>query len=210
MPVHTYMLGPENPKRLEIVVGSFWRGATVRLDGQEIGTVPGKRELLRGQDFKLPDGSTLNVRLIQHLMGSELHILRDGRPIPGSASHPETAVRTAYWLLFLIAAVDIVFGVAARTMHVDMLAGLGISDFSIGFGVILAILGYLVRRGSLPALYAGIAVYAADTALGLVLTAMSGGVPDMFNIILRGLMFVPLIQGVGGLRALKQAERNSG
>ena len=44
MPVQTYTLDPENPKRLDISYKMFWRGATVYLDGQEIGTAPGKQE----------------------------------------------------------------------------------------------------------------------------------------------------------------------
>ena len=110
MPVLTYTLDPENPKRLDISYKVFWRGATVYLDGKEIGTAPGKQELTKGQEFKLPDGSVLKLRLVQSLMGSELRILRNGQPIPGSASHPDTTVKTAYWTLFLIGALGILFG----------------------------------------------------------------------------------------------------
>jgi hypothetical protein len=210
MPAQTYTLDPDNPKRLDIVYKSFWRGATVWLDGQEIGTVPGKQELLKGQEFKLPDGSMLKLRLIQRLTGSELHILRDGQPIPGSASHPETAVKTAYWALFLVAGISILFGVATQLLHVNMLGEMGIGGFSIFFGVAYAVLGYLVRRHSLSAMYAGVALYAVDTILGLALTAMSGGVPGLFNILFRGLMFIPLVQGVGGLRALREPDTMHG
>jgi hypothetical protein len=209
MPVQTYTLDPDNPKRLQISNNTFWRGATVYLDGQEIGTAASKQELLKGAEFKLPDGSILKVRLTQSLLGSELHIFRNGQPIPGSASHPETTVRTAYWALYLIGALDIVFGVIARVLHVNMLGSMGIADHSIGLGLLFILLGFLVRRHSLLALYAGIALFAADTVLGLVLTARTGGTPDMFNIIFRGLLFIPLVQGVGALRTL-QAQRTPG
>ena len=82
MPSQTYLLDPDNPQRLEIAWG-LGAGASVSLDGQNVGTVPGRRELLAGQTFRLPDGSVLKLRLIQRLTGSELHILRDGQPIPG-------------------------------------------------------------------------------------------------------------------------------
>jgi hypothetical protein len=205
--VQTYTLDPENPKRLDISYKSFWRGATVYLDGKEIGTAPDKQALLKGQAFKLPDGSTLKLKLIQRLTGSELHVLRNGQPIPGSASHPETAIKSAYWALLLIAAMNILFGVVARVLHVDMLAEMGIGDFSLAFGVLYVIFALLVRRHSLPALYVAVALFAADTVLGLVLTARSGGVPSTYNIIFRGLIFIPLLQGVGGMRDLKASER---
>jgi hypothetical protein len=210
MPAQTYTLDPDNPKRLDIVYKTFWRGATVWLDGREIGTAPDKQALLRGQELKLPDGSMLKIRLTQSLLGSELHILRNGQPIPGSASHPETKIKTAYWILFLIAGINILFGVVARVLHVNMLGEMGIGDFSLASGVIFAILGYLVRRHSPLALYAGIALYAADTLLGLVLTARSGGTPSMFNIIFRGLVFIPLVQGVGPMRMLSESKRDLG
>jgi len=203
MPVQTYTLDPDNPKRLDISYKMFWRGAAVYLDGQEIGTVAGKQELLHGEEFKLPDGSTLKVRLTQSLLGSELHILRNGQPIPGSATHPETTVKSAYWVLFLIGGIGILFGGLSLGLHVDMLGEMGITDYSIGLGVVFIILGLMVRHHSLPALYAGIALYAVDTVLGLVLVAQSGGTPGIFNILFRGLIFMPLVQGVGALRTLK-------
>ena len=208
MPAQSYILDPDNPKRLDIVYKTFWRGATVCLDGQEIGTVSDKQGLLRGEEFKLPDGSKLKVRLTQSFLGSELHILRNGQPIPGSASHPDTVIKTAYWILFLIAGLNLVFGVIARVLHVNMLGEMGIGDFSLATGVIFLFLGYLVRRHWAPALYAGIALYAADTLLGLVLTARSGGAPGMFNIIFRGLVFIPLVQAVGAMRVPRESERN--
>jgi len=208
MPAQTYILDFEgSPKRLEVINKAFWRGASIWLDGQEIGAASDRQALLRGVEFKLPDGSTLKVRLIQSLMGNELHILRNGQPIPGSASHPETLVRSAYWVLYLIAAVSLLFGAVGRLTHVNMLGELGIGDFSLAFGFIYIVLGYLVQRHSAPALYAGIVLFAADTVLGLVLTAQTGGTPNTLNIILRGLMFIPLIQAVGPMRALREANR---
>ena len=211
MPAQTYTLDPDNPKRLDIVYKAFWRGATVYLDGKEIGTAPGKQELTRGQEFKLPDGSVLKLRLVQSLMGSELRILRNGQPIPGSASHPETTVKTAYWTLFLIGALGILFGGVSLRLPKDVLLGeMGITTYSIGLGVVFIVLGLMVRRHSLPALYAGIALYAIDTVLGLVLVAQSGGTPGIFNILFRGLIFMPLVQGVGALRALKASRPTDG
>ena len=210
MPVMTYTLGLDNPTRLDISYKTFWRGATVYLDGKEIGTAPGRQELLKGAEFKLPDGSMLRLRLTQSLMGSELHVFRNGQPVAGSASHPETLLKSTYWALFLIGALDIVFGGAARWLNLDMLGGMGITPYSIAFGVVFIILGLLVRRHSLVALYAGIALFAADTVLGLVLSARAGVNPDIFNIIFRGLMFYPLVQGVGALRMLNKSERTLG
>ena len=67
-----------------------------------------------------------------------------------------------------------------------MLGEMGITTYSIGLGVVFIILGFMVRRHSLPALYAGIVLYALDTVLGLVLVAQSGGTPGIFNILFRG------------------------
>ena len=210
MPSQTYLLDPDNPQRLEIAWGLGWRGASVSLDGQNVGTVPGRRELLAGQTFRLPDGSMLKLRLIQRLTGSELHILRDGQPIPGSASHPQTAVNSAYWVLFLAAAMDIGFSVMGLALHVDLLGEMGVGAFSLAFGVAYVILGFLVKRGSPAALYAGIGLFVLDAVLGLVLTARSGVQPGMFNIIFRGMILIPLIQGVGGMRRLKEPGGTNG
>jgi hypothetical protein len=107
-------------------------------------------------------------------------------------------------MLFLAAAMDIGFGVMGLALHLDLLGEMGVGAFSIAFGVAYVILGLLVKRGSPAALYAGIGLFALDTVLGLVLTVRSGVQPGMFNIIFRGIFLIPLIQGVGGMRRLKE------
>jgi len=61
MPKQAFAFERDGPKRLEVSWKGRWKNVTVQLDGAPIGTVPGQKELSAGQEFQLPDGSTLTV-----------------------------------------------------------------------------------------------------------------------------------------------------
>ena len=94
MPSQAYALKEGGPKRLQISWEGFWKNAIVQLDDEIIGTLATRKQLSAGHEFLLPDGSSLNLQLVRTLTAYELHVLRDGQPLPGSASAPESRVRS--------------------------------------------------------------------------------------------------------------------
>src|SRR4051794_19747555 len=98
MPTKKYSLRPGEPPRLEITWiqwGRWWKNMTVRLGGVELGTLYTRKEIEAGSTFALPDGSTLEVRRPDAVCSMDLHVLLDGRPVPGSDLDPVTQVRRA-------------------------------------------------------------------------------------------------------------------
>lgn len=206
MPKQLYALEPGGPKRLEISWKGLWKDFTVKVDEQRVGTLDGLNVIKEGQQFTLPDGSVLNVRLVQKFPGSELQILRDGQPLPGSASDPETRFKNAYGMVFFIAGFNLVLGLLAVVFEVEFLQAVGIGFYSIIFGLIFLALGFFTRMKSQAALIAAIVIFALDAILGLVFSVMAGATPGATGLIVRGLLIIPMFQGVPAIRALKQSD----
>jgi hypothetical protein len=198
MPSQAYALEEGGPKRLGVQWKAFWEDLTVQLDGVTIGAIPDRKQLSAGQEFQLPDGSTLKVQLARTLTSSELRVLRDGQPLPGSASAPETKLRLAYSVVFFIAGINIVLGLVASVFQIELLQsmGLGLASFIVGIG--FTVLGFLTRRRSTAALVVAIALFALDGVLGFI-SSLSPA-----YVIARLFLLVPMAQGIGAIRSINK------
>jgi hypothetical protein len=204
MPTQRYALESGGPERLEVTWKGVYKNFTIKLDDKVIGSFPGQKELKAGQDFALPDGSVLHAQLIQKLSGAELQILRNGEPLPGSAADPEQRLKVAYGIVFFVAGLNIVLGLIAILFQIEFLQAAGISIGSVVFGLIFLALGFLVKRGSAIALLIAIVLFALDGVLGLVFAIVGGFNPSIAGIVTRIILIIPMVQGVGAIRALKQ------
>ncbi len=203
-----FALETNGPKRLEISWGMFWRNITVRLDGQVVGTVPSKKELSQGYDIFLPDTSLLSIKLARTFITQELQVLRNGQPLPGSASDPQSRIKAAANVLFFIAGLNIVVGLIALFFQVDLLLAYGLGIESVITGLIYAILGLFVKRKSLTALVIAIMLFILDGAFGLVTAAEVGANPASM-VIVRIVLLMPMLQGFTAIRNLKKPIRPS-
>jgi hypothetical protein len=136
MPSIKLALERGEPKRLELAWGAFWRNFVVRLDGAEIGRIAGQKELKAGQEFTLGDGSVLRVQLANSGITPELRVLRNGQPLPGSASDPMSLVRQAAQVLFFIGGISILIGLLAELFHWEQMRAMGAGYFTAIFGII--------------------------------------------------------------------------
>src|SRR3954468_13841258 len=103
MPSAKFALEAGGPKRLEVSWSGFWKNIAVRLDGDEVGSIPTKAELKQGRSFTLPDSSVIHVKLAESVGNVEIQLTRDGRPLPGSAADPLQRVKTAGGIVYFIA-----------------------------------------------------------------------------------------------------------
>lgn len=208
MPTKRYALRAGEPPRLEIrwtQRGRWWKDLIVRLDGAEVGTVATGKELQAGASFSLADGSNLHVRQAQKFLAVELQVLRDGRPVPGSATDPATQVRGAAQCLFAIAGMSIGLGLLAQALHWQAMLARGVGYGAAVEGLIFLVLGCFVWRGSRPALLAGVTLLVLDTAVSLMASPVTGRPPS--GLILRVYFLALMIRGLGAMRALKRGEQ---
>ncbi|MFN2110692.1 MAG: hypothetical protein ACK2UI_13590 [Anaerolineae bacterium] len=198
----TYALEPGGSKRLEISWKGMYKDFMVKLDDEVIGELSGQKELKAGRQFALPDGSSLSVQLVQKLYSAELQILRNGQPLPGSSSDPENRLKNAYGMVFFVAGLNLFLGLIAWLFQVEFLQDIGIGFYSIIFGLVFLVLGFFVKRRSALALILAIAIFALDALLGL----LAGGASYATGLVVRVILIIPMVQGVGAIRALKQRE----
>lgn len=203
MPKQTYALEPGGPKRLEISWKAFWKDTIIQLDGGPVGAIPDKKSLEAGQAFRLPDGSTLKVQLIQKFSTVELRVLRNDQPLPGSASDPQTMLKVAYGIVFFVAGLNILLGLVAVFFNVQLLVQIGIGLGSLLFGLAFLLLGFFIRRRSLVALILAILIFALDGIIGFLLAASQGNT-SLAGIFFRIILLIPMFQGIGAIQALRK------
>jgi hypothetical protein len=195
------------PKRLEISWEGTFKNFTIKLDGSEVGKLADQNALKLGQSFGLPDGSTLSVKLKSATLASELEVLRNGKPVPGSATDPVTRLSSAWGVLYFIGGFNVLLGIAAVVFQWDFLLNLGIGVFSAGFGAVYLLLGYLTSRRILIALIAAIVLFAIDGVLGVVSAIGNTSGSPVAGIVVRLLFLWVLVQGIGAIAAIKQDEK---
>jgi hypothetical protein len=120
------------------------------------------------------------------------------RPVlPTDLKKAEKKVREAWQFIAGIGVLNIALGVVAESAGIPVL--LNYFDwFSVGVGVVFLVLAYFIRRGSMVAMGITIALYALDTFL-LFFTGHLA--------IIRIVILVFLVQGLGSLNLLKQQRK---
>lgn len=202
-----FALEPGGENRLQVSWKGMYKETSVFLDGQLVGTIQGQKALVSGQDFTLIDGSLLHVQLVSKVFNTELQVLRNGQPLPGSASDPKTRLKTAYIITYFIAGWNLILGLIATLFQVEFLQELGIGFYSLVFGLIFLVLAIFIQRKSLAALIIAIVIFIADGVLGFVFAAMGGAAPSTAGVLGRIFLLIPMFQGIGAIKALKkQAE----
>lgn len=220
MPTARFALERGGEKSLEVSFrGHRWKNTEIRLSGDLVGSFPDKKAVTAGQEFPLPDGSVLNVQLVHRL----LRLLRNGVPVPGSASDPVTMLSTSCGVIYAFAGLNIVLGLIAWVLKVDYLQSLSYGAISIAVGLILLVLGFLAQQRSPVALIVAMGVACLYMALVLLSGFMAAvEVSDATNtvrwisqilqymsfpigLLAGGLaLLLPIWRGVGAINQLKK------
>jgi hypothetical protein len=117
--------------------------------------------------------------------------------LPADLKKAEKKVREAWQFIAAIGLINIGVGILAETAGITVL--LNYFDwFSVGVGVVFLVLAYFIRSGSMVAMGITIGLYALDTAL-LFWTGHFA--------IIRIVILVFLVQGLGSLNLLRQQRR---
>jgi hypothetical protein len=213
MPTARYALERGGEKSLVVSFdGRNWKNTEIRLNDELVGSFPDKKALTAGQAFTLPDDSVLSVQFTRRM----LILLRDGVPVPGSASDPFHVLSTSCQIIYFIAGLNVVLGLIAWTFQSVYLRSLSYGAISIAVGLVLLVLGLLAQRRSRVALTGAIGVASLYTAFVLLSGFISGAAVTDANIPLRwvGLMLqymsLPIGLLAGGAVALVAMWRGLG
>ena len=206
MPKQQYALDEGGAKDLELEwSGVGLKSFTVRFQGQEVARVPSLKEMKQGLSVALPNGRNFMAQWKQG-MGAELLLFVDGRALPGSSGDPESRVKAAAAVTWVIAAMNIVLGVVGVAMKSEFLDNLGIGLPSIFFGAVFATLGFFIwKKHSAAALYIVIGLFALDTVvtIGTAMSMAGSGSPPFGGIIVRVFFFMALFKAVPAVKELQ-------
>jgi hypothetical protein len=197
----TYAIEPGGPKRLTIDSRPMWENCQIFFDGAIVGTIPNFSALMAGLDFPLPDGSTLRVLYTNKFLIGQFHVLRNGKPLPGSESDPNVQLRNACLVLYLVGVYDVVVGLLVGLFNVKLLASMGVTIWSSLIGAIFLLLAYLTSRGAKTALVLAIGLFLVDTLVSVYL-GHSLGVDFMIRLV----VLIPMALGLGGINSSKKQE----
>ncbi len=204
MPKKQFILEDNGRHTLELTWDSMWRNFTIHFDGAPVDTIAGGGKGLRaGKTIALPDGSELDVQLKNSLVASELAVVRDGRPLPGSATHPLQKIRQAYTIIFIIGVLNLVLGLVGLVSTAEWVLLISGGWITAVFGLFLLILGWLVKaKHALPALITAIFLYAADSLLGIWVVVAGGEAPGIAGLIVRVLFIIGMAQGIKAIQEI--------
>lgn len=204
MPEQRLTLEPGQKPRLRLEWGGYYREFKVFLDDALIGEIEGGQKALKaGHDFTLPDGTVLSVKLRQTNVLDELQVLRDGRPLPGSATDPVNRLRAAVTTVSLWGMLDIALGTLALIFANDFMLSLGGGWHAYVFGVLLLAAAAMMGSGRRWAFAAAVAVYVVDAIVGFTLAGQAGVRPNSAAILARLLFLAPLVRALPHLDRLK-------
>jgi hypothetical protein len=178
-----YALERGGDKSLEISWKGRFKNTKVRLKGNLIGEIPNKKELMTGKIFQLPGETSLKVQLVK----SELRVLQNDKPVPGSISDPVTRLGLSFGIIYFIAGLNVLLGFIALIFQVEFLQTLGFGIISVAIGFIFLALGFFTQRRSRIALIVALIIYGLDCALALFsvapfLLSVVSMVATVFNI----------------------------
>jgi hypothetical protein len=199
MPMESYSLESGSPRRLEVAWRGMFNEFTVKLDGQPIGDEATRKELRAGKEYELPDGSKLVAHLGRNIM-PELHLLRNGKPLPESAYI--SRVRIAGATSFLVGGLGLIVGGIPVLLEPEGFASGELSLLSFPlialiYGVVFAMLSFFILRRSVLALILAVALW-VPLMIGTLGYIFSSGDLNPGALVVGGL-------GVGLIQAIEPA-----
>jgi hypothetical protein len=206
MPTRRFALEQEGPKRLELSWKGRFKNVDVLVDGQSIGVVPNRAALKEGRVFALPDSSSLSLKLRQGAFNSSIELKRNGVPLPGSDTDARTQVKTAGQLVYFVAALNALLGLAVLVFNVKSLEAMaganGIGAFFMAG--LYSVLAFFTMGGSAWALIASMLIYSLDWVYGVIASVQAGGHANGGGVVVRIIFLTFMFRGVRAAFALKK------
>ncbi|WP_147294257.1 hypothetical protein [Pontibacter diazotrophicus] len=204
MPQRYFYLDDEKQQCLTASWKHNWRHFTLRLQDQEVSSFTMKEELAEGQVYVMPDGRLLSVRLNRR-KEPDLVLSLDGMPMHGSDTDLRRQVKNNYQLAFFLGILNIMGGLLAESVQSELLLHLGFGYETAIVGVAYLSLSRGIKRLSLFAVYAMIALLAFDIAFLCILSVLENGTGSSpASGLLLNLVFIyAFVKGAGAIKKLK-------
>jgi len=201
----TFPLERGERHRVRLVRNSSGSEASLQLDDFAPMELPGKRELRRGEDVLLPDGTSLFVRLANPILSGWRWDLRRGEvPIPGSYRDPWRILHESTGILLIMAGMTLILGLGVELSG----SGLAAGRFE-GVGILLSgaiLVGLAIwtrRRASLVGAWLAVGFVSLDLVFALGGDNPPGSDPGFLAALVRLGMLAVLLRGVGAAHRIR-------
>ncbi len=166
MPVKRFAPSEGEQLRLEISWEGHWAKLVARFDGVVVVELVDHQPLAgKGHTVALPDGRALTLATTSKTGLRTLEVLVDGRPVPGSSTHPQKKLNLVVWYLGARSAWAALDAFDSRNADVDRAVFAAIVlFFVVGYGLP----AFLLHRGLRLAGVAAAVVVLAHFALDVV------------------------------------------
>lgn len=114
MPTKTFYLDGARTEPLTAQWGLFFRNFTVSYAGTTVAPTNPEATLAQGRQCHLPDGRVFSAQHKQSTYPQELELLIDGRPVPGSGTHPIRRIKQAWYALLVLGILNIGLGLVTE------------------------------------------------------------------------------------------------
>lgn len=175
----TYILDPDGKNKLEVRTNRSWRRCHLYFNETLVGKVNSKRELLRGCEFPIPDGSVVKIQLQKIFLSyAELQVwhagqaLQDFTPFSGEALGLNKG-SAAVFVVGLFPFIWLVTLVALRLLINHTLSfsqpELTIIFQYVAWGIFYLVLAFFTYRKSLLSILIAVSIYLLDGVFGVLI-----------------------------------------
>lgn len=201
MPGKRFALEPGGPRMLELTWEQDWYNLRILFQGQAVGSVPDRATLAAGQAFPLPDGSRLFLQLSEGRWGNTLHLLRDGKPLPGSADDPAWKFMRACIAMWVAAGICLLVGGFTLSLGLGLLLPLESGGLVLLTGMAYGALGIWAWQHSREAFWGALLIGIGGVMREVARLALAGAMPSVALLLVHGILLVWVVRG---LRAMKE------
>jgi hypothetical protein len=207
MPTKTYYLDAARTEPILLSWGLFWKNFTISQNGAELLRLPSTKALRDGASVTLADGRVLSAQLKRQLVQEELELLLDGRPLPGSATHPHFRLQQAVYALVFVGGLNLLLGLVAELGAVAWLQRYGFGYATAGIGLLFFGLAWWarVKVASLP-IYLGMSLLVLDVVLAFASVGQNDAPPPTAGLFLRLFLILILYKGATAARQIPQRQ----
>lgn len=195
MPKKRYPLEPGGAQDLELEWEGAFNNFAVRFRGQEAARFATSKEILAGVDVTLDDQNTVHIRLVPGLLSKELHILKDGVPLPGTPGSLSSKTTEASITLILVSVLNVGLGLLAQFSGWSQLFRSGLGWGSTIFGGVLGLLALFAYFKHGWAFLVSALVLLVDSVWGYYQVFLLAATPNIGSILIRLMIIYTLWKG---------------
>ena len=206
MPVKSYFLDTIKKEKLEVSWKRSYRYCVIRFNGKEVISINSRKEFREGKESNLDYKTILKVRLVKNMLFyNAIDLTVNEIPVPGSMTDPVKQINGIYGLILFIAFVNLVLGAVSVFYSPGWLKAAGIGWYTLVYGGIFLILGFMVKRFSQVAMILTVILMSLDIISAFIMSFEGSTMGNpVSNLLVKGMFLFFILRGIPAINRMKQ------